>query len=74
MAQILVRGLSDKTKSQLSKLAKARGQSLEGFLRDQLNIIAHQQPAPKRSRFPYDLVELVEPGEEIETGFFSRSF
>ena len=64
MARITIRNLSAETKERLREHARLCGCSLESLVRDLLDQ-AVRSPIPK-SRFPHDLIALVEPGEDIE--------
>ena len=64
MASITIRNLSDESKERLRRRAKLCGCSLESFVRDLLDQAA--QASIPRSRFPHDLIALVEPGQDIE--------
>jgi len=64
MASITIRNLSAESKERLRKRAVSSGCSLESFVRALLDQAA-QEPVPQ-SRFPHDLIALVEPGQDIE--------
>ena len=68
MASITIRNLSAESKERLRRTARQRGCSLEALARSILDAAArdaaHETAAP--SRFPYDLISIVEPGEDIE--------
>ena len=64
MASITVRNLSAESKERLRQRARLSGCSLESFVRALLDQAA-RAPIPK-SRFPHDLIALVEPGQDIE--------
>ena len=66
MASITVRNLSDETKSRLREQASASGRSLEAYVRGVLDQAASVAVSERTSRFPHDLMALVEPGEDIE--------
>ena len=65
MTSITIRNLSVDTKARLKRQAKAAGRSLEAHVRDLLDQAADRFPEPEKNSFPYDLVALVEPGEDI---------
>ncbi len=64
MASITIRNLSQETKERLRLHAIARGCSLESLARSILDS-ATVETAPK-SNFPYNLIALLEPGDDIE--------
>ena len=64
MASITIRNLSADTKERLRKRAQSGGCSLESFVRTILDQAAHS--VVPQSRFPHDLIALVEPGQDIE--------
>ena len=64
MASITIRNLSAESKARLRRQAEERGCSLEALARSILDRAAEEtRPA---SKFPYNLIALVEPGEDIE--------
>ena len=66
MASITIRKLSDETKERLRARADRHGSSLEALVRSILDQAAQElDPAPT-SRFPHNLIAIVEPGEDIE--------
>lgn len=67
MSSLTIRNLSDDTKAKLRKQAKASGRSLEAYVRGLLDQVADTRPERSRKSFPYDLIALVEPGEDIDT-------
>ena len=64
MASITIRRLSQETKERLRLCANQRGCSLEALARSILD--AATIDAEQNSNFPYNLISLVEPGEDIE--------
>ena len=64
MASITVRNLSAESKARLQQRAEQRGCSLEALVRSILDQAAEEKPTA--TRFPHDLIALVEPGEDIE--------
>ena len=64
MASITIRNLSPESKARLRRRAEERGCSLEALARSILNQAAEE--APPTTRFPHDLIALVEAGEDIE--------
>ena len=64
MASITVRNLSAESKARLQRRAEQRGCSLEALVRSILDQAAEEKPTA--TRFPHDLIALVEPGEDIE--------
>lgn len=64
MASITIRNLSDESKERLRIRAQSQGISLESLARSLLDQAAHASAAS--SRFPHDLVALVEPGQDID--------
>lgn len=64
VASITVRNLSAESKERLRQQARLSGCSLESFVRALLDQAA-RTPVPQ-SRFPHDLIALVEPGQDIE--------
>ena len=64
MASITIRNVSAESKARLRQRAEQRGCSLEALVRSILDRAA--ETAPPTSSFPYDLIALVEPGEDIE--------
>ena len=64
MASITIRNFPDEAKSRLRERARLSGRSLESLVRTILDQAA-RAPMP-RSRFPHDLIALVEPGDDIE--------
>ena len=65
MASITVRNLSEESKARLRRLAERCGCSLEALVRSILEQAAAIDPAPA-TRFPHDLMAVVEPGDELE--------
>ena len=65
MASITIRNLSAESKTRLKRRAEHRGCSLEALARSILDQVAEE--APGATRFPHNLIALVEPGEDIET-------
>lgn len=63
MTSITIRNLSPESKARLKRRAEARGCSLEALARSVLDQAAEE--APESTRFPHNLVALVEPGEDI---------
>jgi plasmid stability protein len=66
MTSLTIRNISDNTKARLKIQAKARGRSLEAYVRGLLEQAADTLPAPDQKTFPDDLIALVAPGEDIE--------
>jgi plasmid stability protein len=66
MASITIRGVPADTKARLRRQAEVTGRSLEGYLRDLLAEAAHEPRRGSKDRFPYHLIALIEPGEDIE--------
>ncbi|NBC15401.1 MAG: toxin-antitoxin system antitoxin subunit [Gammaproteobacteria bacterium] len=66
MTSITIRNLSEETKARLRQQAAASGRSLEAYVRTLLDQAAGAPDPAPAARFPYDLVALVEPGEDIE--------
>lgn len=64
MASITIRNLSAESKERLRKRANQRGCSLETLARSILDEAAGE--GVQLTRFPRDLMEVIEPGEEIE--------
>ena len=64
MASITIRNLSQETKERLRLRAGQRGCSLEALARSILDTAAASTET--NSNFPYDLISMVEPGEDIE--------
>ena len=64
MASITIRRLSQETKERLRQRANQRGCSLESLARSILD--AATINTEQNSNFPYNLISLVEPGEDIE--------
>ena len=64
MASITIRNLSEESKERLRQRAKLSGCSLEALVRNILNQAAHSRVP--QSRFPHDLIALVESGDDIE--------
>jgi plasmid stability protein len=69
MASLTIRNLSDDTKAKLKRQAAVSGRSLEAYVRGLLEQTADTAPQPQG--FPYDLMALVEPGQDIE-GFIDE--
>ncbi len=65
MTSLTIRNLSDDTKAKLKYQAKARGRSLEAHVRGLLDQAADTTLQQERNAFPYDLIALVERGEDI---------
>ena len=65
MASITIRRLSDESKERLRKRAERSGCSLEALARSILDQAAHEpiEPTPP---YPYNLMAVVEPGEDID--------
>lgn len=64
MASITIRNLSAESKERLRRRADQRGCSLETLARSILDEAAGERV--QSTRFPHDLMEVIEPGEEIE--------
>ena len=64
MASITIRRLSDESKERLRIRAERSGCSLEALARSILDQAAHDTPEPER--FPYNLMSVIEPGEDID--------
>ena len=64
MASITIRNLSPESKARLRRRAEERGCSLEALARSILDQAAEEIPAS--TRFPHNLIALVEPGRDIE--------
>ena len=64
IASITIRNLSAESKARLRQRAEQRGCSLEALVRSILDAAADEAPAG--GSFPYNLIALVEPGEDIE--------
>lgn len=64
MASITIRNLSAESKERLRQRADQRGCSLETLARSILDEAAGEPV--QSTRFPHDLMEVIEPGEEIE--------
>ncbi len=65
MASITIRRLSDESKERLRKRAERSGCSLEALARSILDQAAHE-PIESTAPYPYNLMAVVEPGEDIE--------
>ena len=65
MASITIRRLSDESKERLRKRAERSGCSLEALVRSILDQAA-QEPIESTPPYPYNLMAVVEPGEDIE--------
>ncbi len=65
MASITVRRLSDESKERLRKRAERSGCSLEALARSILDQAAHE-PIECTPPYPYNLMAVVEPGEDVE--------
>ena len=65
MASITVRRLSDESKERLRKRAERSGCSLEALVRSILDQAAHE-PIESTPPYPYNLMAVVVPGEDIE--------
>lgn len=72
MASITIRKLSDETKERLRARADRHGSSLEAFVRAILDQAAQDLDPVPTSRFPHNLIALVEPGEDIESLIVER--
>ncbi|MBT6274596.1 MAG: hypothetical protein HOI95_10735 [Chromatiales bacterium] len=66
MASITIRKLSNETKERLRARAERHGSSLEGLVRSILDQAAQDLVPASKSRFPRDLINIVEPGDDIE--------
>ncbi len=66
MASLTIRDLSEDTKTKLKEQAQACGRSLETYVKGLLDQAAEQSGLRGQPAFPYDLLALVEPGEDIE--------
>ena len=64
MTSIAMRKLSAESKKRLRRRAESSGRSPEAPARSVLDQAAHEQEPI--SRFPHDLVAVVQPGEDIE--------
>ena len=64
MASITIRNLSPESKARPGRRAEERGCTLDALARSILDQAA--EGAPPATRFPHDLIALVEPGEDIE--------
>ena len=64
MASITIRNLSAESKARLRQHAEQRGCSLEALVRSILDHAAEETSSA--SRFPHNLIALIEPGEDIE--------
>lgn len=64
MASITIRNLSAESKERLRRRAHQRGCSLESLARSILDEAAGE--TVQSTRFPHDLMKVIEPGEEIE--------
>ena len=64
MAGITIRNLSAESKERLRQRADQRGCSLETLARSILDEAAGEPV--QSTRLPHDLMEVIEPGEEIE--------
>ena len=65
MASITIRRWSAESKERLRRRAERSGRSLEALARSILDEAASEEPA-ESTRFPHDLIAVVEPGEDIE--------
>ena len=65
MDNITTRRLSEESKERLRKRAERSGCSLEALARSILDQAAHE-PIESTPPFPYNLMAVVEPGEDIE--------
>ena len=65
MASITTRRLSDETKERIRKRAERSGCSLEALARSILDQAAHE-PIESTPPYPYNLMAVVEPGEDVE--------
>ncbi len=68
MASITIRNLSAESKERLRRTARQRGCSLEALARSILDAAARDatHDTTAAAGFPYDLISMVEPGEDIE--------
>ena len=64
MTSITIRNLPPESKARLKRRAEARGCSLEALVRSVLDQAAEE--TPEATRFPHNLIALVERGEDIE--------
>ncbi len=64
MASITIRNLSPESKVRLRQRAEQRGCSLEALVRSILDQAAAD--TAESTRFPHDLMAVVEPGDELE--------
>ncbi len=64
MASITIRNLSEESKERLRQRAQSAGLSLEALARTILDQAANA--SEMKSRFPHDIMALVEPGEDIQ--------
>ena len=64
MASITIRNLSAESKARLRRRAQQHGWSLEALVRSILDQAAEETPAA--TRFPHDVIALVEQGDNIE--------
>ena len=65
MASITIRRLSDESKERLRRRAERSGCSLEALVRSILDQAAHE-PIESTPPYPYNLMAVVVPGEDIE--------
>ena len=65
MASITIRRLSDESKERLRKRAERSGCSIDALARSILDQAAHE-PIQSSPAYPYNLMAVVEPGEDIE--------
>ena len=65
MANLTIRYLSPESEAELRKRAELRGCSLEALARSILDEASGAKVPEKR--FPYYLMEMIEPGEAVET-------
>lgn len=65
MASISIRRLSDESKERLRKRAERSGCSLEALAGSILDQAAHE-PIESTPPYPYNLMAVVEPGENVE--------
>ena len=66
MTSLTVRRLSEDTKKRLERQAERSGRSLEALVRAILDRAVQDVPDEPKARFPYDLLAVVEPGEDLE--------
>ncbi|WP_295386150.1 hypothetical protein [uncultured Thiodictyon sp.] len=66
MASLTIRNLSEDTKTKLKEQAQASGRSLEAYVKGLLDRATEQSTLRHQAAFPYDLMELVAPGDDID--------